>query len=54
MTPSDPHAFARDWVAAWNAHEAVLRHFHEDVVFTSPVAARVLPESGGVLRGQDE
>jgi ketosteroid isomerase-like protein len=56
MTPSDPHAFARDWVAAWNAHdvEAVLRHFHDDVVFTSPVAARVLPESGGVLRGKDE
>ncbi|SDU49667.1 nuclear transport factor 2 family protein [Jiangella alkaliphila] len=56
MSTPDPHAFARDWLAAWNAHdvEAVLRHFHDDVVFTSPVAARVLPESGGVLRGKDE
>lgn len=55
MSTPDPHAFARDWLAAWNAHdvEAVLRHFHDDVVFTSPVAARVLPESGGLLRGKD-
>ncbi|SDT59904.1 nuclear transport factor 2 family protein [Jiangella sp. DSM 45060] len=56
MTTPEPHAFARDWLAAWNAHdvEAVLRHFHDDVVFTSPVAARVLPETGGVLRGKNE
>ena len=33
--------------------EAVLAHFHDDVVFTSPVAARVLPETGGVVRGKD-
>ncbi len=55
MSTPEPHAFARDWLAAWNAHdvEAVLRHFHDDVVFTSPVAVRVLPESSGVLRGKD-
>jgi hypothetical protein len=28
----------------------VLDHFHDDVVFTSPVAARMVPESGGVVR----
>jgi len=41
-------------VRAWNAHdvEAVLEHFHDDVLFTSPVAARVVPESGGVVRGK--
>lgn len=40
----------------WNSHdvEAVLRHFHEDVVFTSPVATRVLPGSDGVLCGKGE
>ena len=39
---------------AWNAHdvEAVLEHFRDDVVFTSPVAARLLPDSGGVVRGK--
>ncbi len=50
----DAVAFSQRWVEAWNAHdvEAVLGHFHEDVVFTSPVAARVLPETGGVVRGK--
>jgi hypothetical protein len=54
----DPAAaveFADRWAAAWNAHdvEAVLAHFSDDVVFTSPVAAQVVPDSGGVLRGKD-
>jgi ketosteroid isomerase-like protein len=50
----DPTRFADEWVRAWNAHdvEAVLAHFHDDVEFTSPVAARLLPETGGVVRGK--
>jgi ketosteroid isomerase-like protein len=50
----DGVAFSQRWVAAWNAHdvEAVLRHFHEDVVFTSPVAAEILPETAGLVRGK--
>lgn len=55
MTVPDPHAFARAWETAWNAHdvEAVLAHVADDVVFTSPVAARLVPGSGGVVRGKD-
>lgn len=55
MPTPDPQTFADDWVRAWNAHdvEAVLAHFRYDVVFTSPVAARVLPETEGVVRGKD-
>src|SRR5262249_19608486 len=55
MTTPHPHQFADDWVRAFNAHdvEAVLAHFHDDVVFTSPVAAPVLPDSGGVVHGKD-
>ena len=55
MTLPDPAAYAAAWAAAWNARdlEAVLALFHDDVVFTSPVAARVLPGSGGVVRGKD-
>jgi len=50
----DPAAFAAEWAAAWNAHDldAVLCHFHEDAVFTSPFAAQILPESGGRLMGK--
>jgi ketosteroid isomerase-like protein len=53
MPTPDPNSYAEQWVQAWNAHdiEAVLDHFSDDVVFTSPVAARVVPESGGVVRG---
>jgi hypothetical protein len=48
-------AFAERWVKAWNDHdvEAVLAHFADDVVFTSPVATRIFPDSGGVVRGKD-
>jgi ketosteroid isomerase-like protein len=48
-------AFAERWVKDWNDHdiEAVLAHFADDAVFTSPLAARLFPESGGVLRGKD-
>src|SRR3954466_15505203 len=54
MPTPDPKSYADQWVRAWNAHdiEAVLAHFHEDVLFTSPVAARVVPESGGQVRGK--
>lgn len=55
MPTPDPERFADDWVRAWNAHdvEAVLAHFTDDVLFTSPVAARVLPQTGGVVRGKN-
>ncbi|GIG22972.1 hypothetical protein Cch01nite_36960 [Cellulomonas chitinilytica] len=55
MTLPDPAAFAATWVAAWNAHDldAVLSLFHDDVVFTSPLAAQLLPDTGGVVRGKD-
>jgi hypothetical protein len=50
----DAVAFSEQWVGAWNAHdvEAVLKHFHEDVVFTSPVAAKLLPQTAGVVHGK--
>ena len=50
----DAVEFSKQWVEAWNTHdiEAVLAHFHDDVVFTSPVAAEVLPETAGVVRGK--
>jgi len=51
----DGRAFAEAWCAAWNAHDldAVLRLFHDDVLFTSPLASKVFPESSGVVRGKE-
>ncbi len=51
----EPRRFATAWIEAWNVRdvEAVLAHYADDVVFTSPTAARVVPESDGVIRGKD-
>lgn len=32
--------------------ESVLEHFHNDVLFTSPVAAKLLPDTAGVVRAK--
>jgi probable F420-dependent oxidoreductase len=55
MTGQEAEEFAGHWVVAWNSGdvEAVLEHFAEDAVFTSPLAERVVPGSGGVIRGKD-
>jgi NAD(P)H-dependent FMN reductase/ketosteroid isomerase-like protein len=47
--------FAAEWERNWNAHDldALLAHFAEDVVFTSPVAAQILPAGDGVIRGRE-
>ena len=47
-------SFVDEWVRAWNDHdiERVLEHFHDDAVFTSPVAALLVEGSGGVIRGR--
>jgi ketosteroid isomerase-like protein len=55
MGPPEAIRFADQWIEAWNARdvEGVLAHYADDVVFTSQVASRVVPESGGVIRGKE-
>lgn len=47
-------AFASEWIAAWNSHDldAILSHYGADVVLTSPVAARILNDPSGTVRGK--
>jgi hypothetical protein len=54
MDQTEAQAFAEQWVSDWNAHDvdALLAHFTDDVVFTSPVAIRVLG-GDGVVRGKE-
>ena len=51
---SDASEFVDSWIRAWNAHDldGVLSHFSDDVVFSSPVAVRLLAGSDGVIRGK--
>jgi hypothetical protein len=50
------HAFAHDWVDAWNSHdlERILSHYDEGVVLTSPVAAERLGDPSGTVRGKEQ
>ena len=54
MDQTEPLAFAEQWVTDWNAHDvdALLAHFTDDVVFTSPVAIRLFG-GDGVIRGKE-
>ena len=52
-TRTDAEKFAVDWAEAWNRRdaEAVLAHFRDDIVFTSPTALAVT--GSAVVRGKD-
>ncbi len=54
MDQNEAGEFVREWLAAWNGHDldAVLAHFADDVTFTSPIAARIVEGSDGVIRGK--
>jgi hypothetical protein len=55
MDKAAARTFVEHWVTAWNRHDldALLSSFADDVVFTSPVAAKLIEGSGGVVRGKD-
>ncbi len=55
VTMPEPVRFGAQWISHWNARdaEAVLAQYADDVVFTSPPALRVVPSSGGTVRGKD-
>ena len=54
MTQEVADAFAAEWMAAWNAHdlEAVLAHYAEDGVFTSPFVAGRAGGAAGTRLGK--
>lgn len=54
MTNEQARIFADEWVAAWNAHDLdrVLRHYRDDVVVTTALAARVLGDGSRGVRGK--
>jgi predicted ester cyclase len=46
--------FAKEWVRSWNTHDldGILSHYADDVVLTSPVAAKLLNDPSGNVRGK--
>lgn len=49
----DARKFALEWIESWNRHdlEAILSHYAENVVFTSPFAVKLLGVPDGVVNG---
>ena len=54
VDPDRATAIAKQWLDAFNSHRAdeVVAHFAETVTATSPVIARLRPDSGGHLAGK--
>ena len=54
IAPEDALTFAKEWIAAWNAHdlELILAHYDEAVELTSPVAAQLLQKPDGKVTGK--
>ena len=54
MELAEARRFAAECERDWNAHDldALLAHYRDDVIFSSPVAGRLIPGSGGVIRGK--
>ena len=53
MTKDEAWELGNDWVAAWNTHdlELILAHYEDAVELTSPVAARLMGTTDGLVAG---
>lgn len=56
MNGITPHDLAQEWIHAWNSHDLdlILKHYHEDVEFSSPFIARLTHRADGTVRGRKE
>jgi ketosteroid isomerase-like protein len=54
LTRDEAWKLAKEWVAAWNAHdlELILAHYEDDVELTSPVAAQLFGTAAGKVVGK--
>jgi hypothetical protein len=45
---------ARDWIDAWNSHDLdrIMAHYAQDIVLISPIAAKLLNDPAGTVRGR--
>jgi ketosteroid isomerase-like protein len=53
MDLDEAQRFAEEWAAGWNSHDLdrITKHYSDEVVFRSSVAARILDGCDGVVRG---
>lgn len=54
LTEEKARSFAAEWFDSWNAHDLdrIISHYAEDVVLISPVAAKLLNDPSGAVKGK--
>lgn len=47
--------FAAEWIESWNSHDldAIMAHYHPEVVFSSPFVVLIGADPSGTVRGRD-
>jgi hypothetical protein len=56
LTEDNARNLASHWILAWNAHDLdeIMSHYGEDVVLVSPVAAKILNDPSGAVKGKED
>src|SRR4030081_4072524 len=54
LTEDSRRDLASHWIRAWNTHDLdeIMSHYAEDVVLVSPVAAEILNDPSGTVKGK--
>jgi ketosteroid isomerase-like protein len=55
LTRKDATEFANHWMKAWNSHDLdeIMLHYSSDIVLVSPVAAKILNDPSGLVKGKE-
>jgi ketosteroid isomerase-like protein len=55
LTEDSARKLTAHWIHAWNTHDLddIMSHYGEDVVLISPVAARILSDPSGTVKGRE-
>ena len=55
ITEDKARNLAAHWIQSWNSHDLteIMSHYAEDVILVSPVAARILNDPLGTVKGKD-
>jgi ketosteroid isomerase-like protein len=53
VSPQKAHAFAGDWIAAWNSRDLdrILKHYSADIKLSSPFVNRLINPNQNTIRG---
>ncbi|HWF91830.1 MAG TPA: nuclear transport factor 2 family protein [Terriglobales bacterium] len=54
LTEENARKFADEWIAAWSSHDLdrIMEHYADNVVLISPVAAKLLNDPSGAVKGK--